>query len=106
MKYRTKPVAPVEVEAIQFTPELALEHLMHRRIPGAAMIFGSVSISGSHNPTNPPGKQLIDAWATIRGIGGGVNARLQLGEWILNYGEGDIRHMSDAAFRMFFDPIE
>lgn len=93
MFYRKKPVV---IEAVKFTPELALECL----IDHAPAPFG-LSVSGS---CHPPTRRLDYATITVATRDGRV--RCVIGDWIIKDDNGCLSVCDPLIFEGLYEPAE
>ena len=88
--YRKKPVV---VEAIQLTPELALQCLVDRQ-PGP---FG-LHVSGSFHSER---REVHGAWITMSST-----MRAELNDWIIRDPAGAIYPCEESVFSKFYEVVE
>jgi len=93
MKYKSKPV---EIEAIKFTEELALDCLLNQR----SGPFG-LYITGSWNQTL---KTLQEAYINIETLEGVMRANV--GDWIIKGLIGEFYPCKDEVFQKKYEAIK
>lgn len=93
MKYRKKPVV---IEAEQFTTDVALDCLNHRK-PGP---FG-ISVCGKWNEAQG---ELYGAWAVIETPEGKMRALI--GDWIIKGVKGELYPCKPDIFEATYEPAE
>jgi len=90
-RYRKKPV---EIEAIQFTEEMALRMLIDKH-EGP---FG-LCASGNYHPEN---RTVSAAWIPIKTLEGVMRA--DLGDWIIKGVQGELYPCKPDIFSATYDP--
>ena len=90
-RFRKKPV---EIEAVQLTPDLALECLVDRK----AGPFG-LNVCGSYHPGN---RVVHSAYVTIETLEGRM--RGELGDWIIRGVKGELYPCKPDIFAATYDP--
>jgi hypothetical protein len=92
-KFRKKPV---EIEAIQFTPDLALRMLIDKE-PGP---FG-LRASGNYHRLN---RTVSNAWISINTLEGTMRANL--GDWIIRGVDGEIYPCKPDIFAQTYETVD
>jgi hypothetical protein len=92
-KYRKKPV---EIEAVQFTEELAANMLIDKRNGP----FGLVA-SGNYHPAR---REIHSAWISIKTLEGVMRADLD--DWIIKGVQGELYPCKPDIFQATYEPVE